>query len=327
VTTTLKTFDAGRAVLEDYLDTSLYPARLMVSEAQSLGETIAAGSIPADTRLLTFEYEGVLYTFPMSVVLSYNVIQGSIQDRPWMMTFCNACNTGMVFDPVIDGQLLHFRRRGSYDGLLLIWDEETNSYWQHITGEGLHGSSAGKQLHMITTTRQMTAGEALAINGGARLLTTALTEAQQTLSGMMEKMRSKPEKAEAGIIATIAEEDKRRPRFELGLGVWGGHGETSAFFPLVMMHMHDNALLTEFDGRRLLIYQVEGAIAPVAAYVDARPLGWNDDVLRLDNGASIRNDLYLTSDGQSQPLERPMQLLMRWYGFALTFPGCQVPSF
>jgi uncharacterized protein DUF3179 len=327
VTTTLKTFDAGRAVLEDYLDNSLYPSRLMVSEAQSLGEAMGAGSIPADARMLTFEHVGVLYTFPMSVVLSYNVIQGTIQDKPWMMTFCNACNTGMVFDPVMDGQLLHFRRRGSYDGLLLIWDEETNSYWQHITGEGLYGSSTGKQLHMITTTRQMTAGEALAINGDALLLTTSLTEAQQTLSGMMEKMRAKPEKVEAGIIATIAEEDKRHPRFELGLGVWSGRGETSTFFPLVMLHMHDNALLTEFDGRRLLIYQVEGAIAPVAAYVDAHPLGWQDDVLRLENSASIRSDLYITPDGQSQSLERPMQLLMRWYGFALTFPGCEVPDF
>jgi hypothetical protein len=99
------------------------------------------------------------------------------------------------------------------------------------------------------------------------------------------------------------------------------------FFPLVMLHMHDNALLTEFDGRRLLIYQVEGSIAPVAAFVDAQPLGWHDDLLRLDNGASIRNDLYITPDGQPGTLERPMQLLMRWYGFALTFPGCKVPIF
>ncbi|MBZ0290314.1 MAG: DUF3179 domain-containing protein [Anaerolineae bacterium] len=325
--TTLKTFDVGRAVLEDYLDTSLYPARLMVSEAQSLADAVRAGSLPPDARMLTFEHDGVLYTFPMSVVLSYNVIQGAIHDKPWMMTFCNACNTGMVFDPVVDGQMLHFKRRGSYDGLLLIWDEETDTYWQHITGEGLHGSSAGKQLNMITTTRQMTAAEALAINGGARLLTTSLTEAQQTLSGMMEKMRSKPERVEAGIVATIAEEDKRRPRFELGLGVWSGHGETSTFFPLVMLHMHDNALLTEFDGRRLLMYQVEGAIAPVAAYVDARPIGWQDEVLRLDNGALIKYDVLYAADGSTHALDRPMQLLMRWYGFALTFPGCDVPNF
>ena len=327
MTTIVKTFDVGRAVLEDYLDTSLYPARLMVSEAHSLNEAMAAGSILPDTRMLTFEHEAMLYTFPMSVVLSYNVIQGMIRQQPWMMTFCNACNTGMVFDPMVNGQLLHFRRRGSYDGLLLIWDEETDSYWQHITGEGLHGSSAGKQLHMITTTRQMTAAEALSKFPDALLLTTALTEAQQTLSGMMEKMRAKPEKVQAGIVATIAEEDKRRPRFELGLGVWNEHGATSTFFPLVMLHMYDNSLLTEYNGRRLLIYQVEGAIAPVAAFVDARPVGWQDDVLRLDNGAFIKDDMYHAADGSKQPLERPMQLLMRWYGFALTFPGCAVPSF
>lgn len=166
-------FDAGRAMLEDYLDG--YPARLDVTETQSLARALAAGVVAADTRLLAFEHNDLLYTFPMSVVLSYNVIQGQIQDQPWMMTFCNACNTGMVFDPLIDGQKLHFRRRGSYDGLLLIWDEETNSYWQHITGQALHGTSAGKQLRMMTATRQMTSAEALAKDETALLLTSALT--------------------------------------------------------------------------------------------------------------------------------------------------------
>jgi len=322
---TLTVFDAGRAVLEDYLDGSLYPARLMVSEAQPLGDALTAGQVSADTHLLAFEYAGVLYTFPMSVVLCYNVIQGNLNGRPWMMTFCNACNTGMVFDPVVEGKMLHFRRRGSYDGLLLIWDEETNSYWQHITGECLHGSSAGKQLRMITTTRHINAGEAAAQNAQALLFTNPLTEAQQTLSGMMEKMRAKPERVEAGILATIAQEDTRRPRFELGLGVW--NMKASAFFPLVMLHTHDNAMVTEFEGWRLLIYQLEGAIAPVAAYVETERATWQQDVLRLDNGAYIHNDLYFTPDGQSHPLDRPVQLLMRWYGFALTFPGCRVPEF
>src|SRR5215470_14279089 len=158
---TTKVFDAGRAVLQDYLDG--YPARWMATEAKRLDEALAAGQTSQDTHLLAFEIDGILHTFPMAVVLCYNVIQGTTNEQPWMMTFCNACNTGMVFDPMMDGQTLHFQRRGSYDGLLLIWDEETDSYWQHITGEALHGSSAGKQLHMITTTRQMTAGEALAI--------------------------------------------------------------------------------------------------------------------------------------------------------------------
>jgi hypothetical protein len=241
------------------------------------------------------------------------------------MTFCNACNTGMVFDPTIDGQILHFRRRGSYDGLLLIWDHETNSYWQHITGECLHGSSLGKKLQPITTTRQMSAIEAVARHDKSLLLTSPLTAEQEKLAVSMEKMRSNPERVEAFIVSTIAQEDTRRPRFELGLGVWKTIHQSS-FFPLMLLHRHDNAVITDFDGRRLLIYQSPEAIAPVAAYVETKRASWEGTVLRLDNGAYIQNDLYFTPDKQPEQLDCPTQLLMRWYGFALTFPGCSVPD-
>jgi len=317
-----KTFDAGRAVLQDYL--SGYPASLTVSQTASLKDAVFADQIAADAHVLVYQREDRLIAFPMSVVLSYNVIQGEHDQQPWMMTFCNACNTGMVFDPTSDGRRLHFQRRGSYDGLLLIWDEETDSYWQHITGECLYGSSAGKQLNILTTTRHMTAAEVLAQDKNALLITSPLTEEQQALSKMMEKMRAKPERVEAGIIDTIAQEDTRRPRFELGLGLW--QGEKSIFYPLVMLHMHNNALLTEFEGRRLLIYNLPDAIAPVAVYADAKRVTWHEDVLHLDSGATIKNHLYYTPDGQAQPLEKPSQLLMRWYGFALTFPGCALPN-
>lgn len=320
----IEVFDPGRAMLEDYLDRNLYPARLMVNEAQSLEDSVSKGELQLDTRLLTFEYAGNLYVFPMKVVLSYNVIQGQIDDHEWMMTFCNACNTGMVFNPVVDGQLLHFQRRGSYDGLLLIWDEETNSYWQHVTGKCLYGSSVSKQLDVITTTRQMSVAEALVRTTPPLLLTNMLTPEQEKLSRMMEKMRANPEKVEDGIAATIGVEDTRRPRFELGLGVW--NLDESCFFPLAMLYAHDRAWLTEFAGRSILIYQEQDAVAPVATYIDTRSVYWEADMLRLDKGAYIQHDIIVSPDGRTSPLDRPMQLLMRWYGFALTFPGCKLPN-
>ncbi len=321
----LKSFDPGRAMLEDYLDSNLYPARLMVNEIHSLQVALADGQLALDSRLLVFEHNQILYTFPMTVVLSYNVIQGQIADQEWMMTFCNACNTGMVFDPVVDGKLLHFQRRGSYDGLLLIWDEETNSYWQHVTGQCLYGVSVGKRLGIITTTRQMAVAEVLARTNASVLLTSTLSPEQEKLSRMMEKMRANPEKVEAGIASTIGQEDTRRPRFELGLGVW--NLTVSIFFPLAMLYAADQVVITAFDGRTLLIYQEQGAVAPVAAYVETRRAVWEGEILRLDKGAYIQNDTLFSGDGQPQPLERPMQLLMRWYGFALTFPGCDLPNF
>ncbi len=321
----LKSFDPGRAMLEDYLDSSLYPARLTVNETYSLQDSLANGQLALDSRLLVFEHKQILYAFPMTVVLSYNVIQGQIGDQQWMMTFCNACNTGMVFDPVVEGKMLHFQRRGSYDGLLLIWDEETNSYWQHVTGQCLYGSSVGKHLGVITTTRQMTVAEVLVRTNASVLLTSTLSPEQEKLSRMMEKMRANPEKVEAGIASTIGHEDIRRPRFELGLGVW--NLTDSVFFPLTTLYANEQVLISRFDNRPLLIYQEPDAIAPVAIYVETQRATWEGEILRLDKGLYIQNDMLFGAGGQPQPIERPMQLLMRWYGFALTFPGCNLPDF
>jgi hypothetical protein len=321
--TTVRPFDPARAQLEDYLDTNVFPARLEVSQALPLNEALETRLVTDDTRLMTFEYEDTLYAFPMRVVLAYNVIQGQMGNRqPWLMTFCNACNTGVVFDPVVDGQLLHFRRRGAFDGMLLIWDEETGTYWQHITGEGLHGASRGKMLRTIAQTRTMTAAEAT--KRKTALYTSDLSQLQSKHSHVAEKMRANPEGAAAAIAATIQAEDDRRPRFELGLGLWGGG--KSQFYPLVLLHERDNVWFSSFGGRLLLVYQAPEALSPVAIYSDAAWARWEDDVLRFLNGRYLKDDVLYSADGVPEPpLERPSQLLMRWYGFALTFPGTTLP--
>jgi hypothetical protein len=324
----LKTFDVHRAVFDDYLDYTLFPARLEleVSDLQPLGDALAVQNLPLDTHLLSFEAKGNLYVFPMAMVLAYNVIHGQFHDgTSWVMTFCNACNTGVVFNPVMDDVPLRFSRRGSYDGLLMIWDQETGSYWQHITGECLYGPSAGRQLETITTTKQMNAAEASVSTIPTYLLIRELTPVQEKLSRAMERMRANPEKVSDGIFKQITSEDERRPRFELGLGLWDADTQHSSFYPLGLIYAQNNALLTEFAGRPLLIYQKPEALSPTAVYLDVSVVSWEGDVLRLDGGASIRNDLYYTGD-QQVPLERPSQLLMRWYGFSLTFPDCDLPK-
>jgi hypothetical protein len=44
---------------------------------------------------------------------------------------------------VIDGTVLQFEFRGLYDGVSILSDRETGSYWHHITGECMYGSLAG----------------------------------------------------------------------------------------------------------------------------------------------------------------------------------------
>ena len=44
---------------------------------------------------------------------------------------------------------------------------------------------------------------------------------------------------------------------------------------------------------------------------------------RQYNAASMRCVL-IDRSGQRRPVQRPQQMFTRWYGFSLTFPGCEV---
>ena len=137
---------------------------------------------------------------------------------------------------------------------------------------------------VVEITVEQTAGRVPVVAGAASNDTAKAI----ALSRMMEKMRANPDKVEAGIASTIGQEDTRRPRFELGLGVWNLTG--SIFFPLALLYAGDRVLITQFDNRPLLIYQEQDAVAPVAAYLETHRASWEGDMLRLDKGAYIQND-------------------------------------
>jgi hypothetical protein len=121
---------------------------------------------------------------------------------------------------------------------------------------------------------------------------------------------------------TMGQEDKRRPRMDMGLGVWTDI--TRRYYPLERLRTQDRALVDELDGRRLLVYIDPTSSTPAALYTDAVQCTWRDDVLHLDTGESIRGGVLYDVQGVRQAVERPVQMFTRWYGFAYTFPNCEV---
>ena len=55
--------------------------------------------------------------------------------------------------PVVNGKTHRFGVRGLYNGLLLMGDYETGSYWDHITGVCVHGPLSGHQLETSPQTQ------------------------------------------------------------------------------------------------------------------------------------------------------------------------------
>ena len=144
---------------------------------------------------------------------------------------------------------------------------------------------------------------------------------------IMGRIAERGRKSKGGLLPprfkqTMGEEDTRRPRMEIGLGVWTD--ATHRFYPLETLRAHGSALIDELDGRRLLVYIEPTSSTPAALYTEATQCNWQDDTLHLDTGEIIRGGGLYDAQNAAQEIIRPMQLFTRWYGFAFTFPGCEV---
>ena len=121
---------------------------------------------------------------------------------------------------------------------------------------------------------------------------------------------------------TLGKEDQRRPRMELGLGVWTA--KTRRYYPVARIRERGGAFLDQLDGRPVLIYIDRESNTPAALFVKSASAKMQDKDVLLDNGFIVRTSVLLDRNGKRVEMERPQQIFTRWYGFALTFPGSEV---
>lgn len=66
---------------------------------------------------------------------------------PVAVTFCPLCNASIVYERQVNDQVLHFGVSGLLrNSDLIMWDHETQSWWQQFTGEAIVGELTGTQL-------------------------------------------------------------------------------------------------------------------------------------------------------------------------------------
>ncbi len=234
------------------------------------------------------------------------------------------CNTGVGLTPTVEGEVLTFQEQGLYDGLFLLADLETGTYWNHLTGEGLHGPNAGTVL-ATEPVLHTTVAQALAADPDALVAVSdhprAAAQARRvgTLARLLESIRGVP----AMFPATLGTEDDRRDRMDIGIGIWDAD-RRARYYSLSTVHEAGGAVLDTFAGKRVLIYDDPSTHSLQALYTEAEGFRWEGDVLQLDSGTRIENGLLLASDDRRVAVERPQQVFTRWYGFSLTFPDTDV---
>lgn len=96
---------------------------------------------------LVVEHGGNARFYALSILTLHEVINDDLGNLPVAITYCPLCNTGIVFERTIDGEVHRFGVSGLLrNSDLVMWDDLTHSLWQQITGEAIVGAFAGHSL-------------------------------------------------------------------------------------------------------------------------------------------------------------------------------------
>ena len=88
--------------------------------------------------------------YPLQVLTWHEIVNDVVGGNPVTVTFCPLCNTAIAFDRNFDGQVLDFGTTGRLRfSNLIMYDRQTETWWQQATGEGIAGEYTGQQLTFL----------------------------------------------------------------------------------------------------------------------------------------------------------------------------------
>lgn len=89
--------------------------------------------------------------YPLQILTWHEIVNDTVGEMPVAVTFCPLCYAAIVFvRPEIEGEQLTFGTTGNLrHSDLIMWDRETESWWQQFSGKAIVGSLTGTSLESV----------------------------------------------------------------------------------------------------------------------------------------------------------------------------------
>ncbi len=103
--------------------------------------------------VIALEIEGEAKAYPLQILTWHEIANDTLAEVPVSVTFCPLCNSAIVFDRRLAGEVYDFGVSGNLrNSDLIMWDRQTQSWWQQLTGEAIVGQLTGAQLDILPAT-------------------------------------------------------------------------------------------------------------------------------------------------------------------------------
>jgi hypothetical protein len=100
--------------------------------------------------VIALEVNGDARAYPIQILIWHEIANDFVGGVPVAVTFCPLCNTAIVFDRRLDGRTLDFGTTGNLrNSDLVMYDRQTESWWQQFGGEALVGELTGSRLEQL----------------------------------------------------------------------------------------------------------------------------------------------------------------------------------
>ena len=109
--------------------------------------------LSAREPVITLEIQGETpRAYPIRYLIWHEIVNDKVGENYVAVTFCPLCNSGITFDRSTDVGLLTFGVSGKLrNSDMIMFDRETESWWQQAIGEGIVGDLTGTQLQTQPT--------------------------------------------------------------------------------------------------------------------------------------------------------------------------------
>ena len=90
--------------------------------------------------------------YPIRYLTWHEIVNDTVGGVPVAVTFCPLCNSGPAFDRRVGGQVLEFGVSGKLrHSDMIMYDRQTESWWQQAIGTGIVGDHTDTILEQIPT--------------------------------------------------------------------------------------------------------------------------------------------------------------------------------
>jgi hypothetical protein len=106
--------------------------------------------IPNRTRGILVEIKGERRFYPVSILVWHQIVNDSIHGRDIAVTYCPLSGSAIVFDRKVNGKTLRFGFSGRlFEANMLMYDDQTESFWSQSRREAVVGDYAGTKLEIV----------------------------------------------------------------------------------------------------------------------------------------------------------------------------------